>query len=71
MGLENCKFSLKMPQGMQYTLLEGQWLTFIKAFGRWVEESVLKRLLKASVFRVIADECTDITAMGELSVFCH
>ena len=20
-GLENCKFSLKMPQGMQYTLL--------------------------------------------------
>ena len=29
-----------------------------------------KRLQKASVFSVMADECTDITAVEELSVFC-
>ena len=31
----------------------------------------LKRPLKASVFSVIAVECTDSTAMDKLSVFCH
>ena len=49
----------------------GAVVDFIKAFGIWVEESILKRLLKASVYRVTADECTDITAMEELSVFCR
>ena len=43
---------------------------FIKALGTWVEESILKRLQKASVFSVVADECSDITAVEELSVFC-
>ena len=34
-GLENCKFSLKMPQGMQYTLRGrgGGGFDFIKALG--------------------------------------
>ena len=31
----------------------------------------MKRLQKASVFSVLADECTDITAGEELSVFCR
>ena len=31
----------------------------------------LKRLQKASVFCVMADESTDITAVEELSVFCR
>ena len=44
---------------------------FIEALGTWVEESGLKRLQKASVFRVMADECTDITTVEELSVFCR
>ena len=39
-------------------------VVFIEALGTWVEESVLKRLQKASVFRVMADECTDIMAVG-------
>ena len=38
-------------------------VVFIEALGTWVEESVLKRLQKASVFRVMADECTDIMAV--------
>ena len=69
MGLENCKFPLKMPQGMPDTLLEGQWLT-IEALGTLVEQS-LKRIQMASVFSVMADECTDITVVKELSVFCR
>ena len=44
---------------------------FIEALGTWVKESILKWLQKASVFSVMADECTDITAEEELSVFCH
>ena len=49
----------------------GAVVYFSKALGTWVEESILKKLQKASVFRVMADECTDITAVEELSVFCH
>ena len=44
---------------------------FIEALGTWIEKSILKRLQKASVFRAMADECTDIMAMEVLSVFCH
>ena len=44
---------------------------FMEAFGTWVEESILERLQKASVFSVLADECTDITTVEELSVLCH
>ena len=29
-----------------------------------------KKASKGSVFSIITDECTDITAMEELSVFC-
>ena len=38
-------------------------VVFIEALGTWVEESVLKRLQKATVFRVMADECTDIMSV--------
>ena len=39
---------------------------FIDALGTWIEESILKRLH----FSVMADECTDITAVEEFSDFC-
>ena len=41
---------------------------FIEALGTWVEESILKRLQKKSVFSVMVDDCTDITVVEELSV---
>ena len=50
---------------------QGAVVDLIEALGTWVEESILKRLQKAFVFSVMADECTDITAVEELPVFCH
>ena len=44
---------------------------FIGALGTWVDESILKRLQVTSVFSVMADECTDIMTVEELSVFCR
>ena len=38
----------------------------IEALGTWVKESILKRLQ----FSVMADECTDITSVEDMSVFC-
>lgn len=49
----------------------GAVVEFIEALGTWSEERVLKRLQKASVFSIMADECTDITTVEELSVFCR
>ena len=48
----------------------GAVVDFIEALGTWVEESILKRLQEASCFSVMADECTDITTVEELSLFC-
>ena len=44
---------------------------FMDVLGIWVEESLLKRLHQASCFSTMADECTDISTIEELSVYCH
>ena len=44
---------------------------FVEALGTWVEESILKRLQKASHYSIMADECTDIATLEEMSVFCR
>ena len=43
---------------------------FIESLGTWVKESILKRLQKAAMYSLMADECTDIANVEELSVFC-
>ena len=50
---------------------QGAVVDFIEALGKWVEESVLNRLQKASYYSIMADKCTDITTVEELSIFCH
>ena len=49
----------------------GAVVDFIEAIGTWVGESILKRLQKAQFFSIMADECTDISTIEELSVFCR
>ena len=44
---------------------------FIEAIGTWVDKFQLKLLHKAPFFSLMADECTDITTIEELSVFCR
>ena len=46
-------------------------LDFIEAMGIWVEESILKRLQKAAVYSLMANECTDVSTIEEMSVFCR
>ena len=41
---------------------------FVNALGTWVEESLLKRFHKAPFFSIMADECTDVTAIEELTI---
>ena len=42
---------------------------FVEAIGVWAEESLLKCLRQASNFSIMADECTDVTTIEELSIF--
>ena len=44
---------------------------FVNALRTWVEESLLKRLHKALFFSIMADECTDVTAIEELTICCR
>ena len=44
---------------------------FVEVLGTWVEESLLKRLKKASYYSIMADERTDVTTVEELLVFCR
>ena len=48
----------------------GAVVGFIEALGTSVKECILKWPQNASNFSVMADECTDIMAVEELSVFC-
>ena len=43
---------------------------FVNALGTWMEESVLKRIHKAPFFNIMADECTDVTTIEELTICC-
>ena len=42
----------------------------VNALGTWVEESLLKQLHKAPFFSTMADECTDVTPIEELTIRC-
>ena len=42
---------------------------FVEAVGLWAEESLLKRLHQASNFSIMADNCTDVITIEELSIF--
>ena len=44
---------------------------FIEANGTWVEEFQLKLLHMAPFFSLMANKCTGITTIEELSVFCR
>lgn len=44
---------------------------FVEALGMWVEDALLKRLKKASYYSIMADECTNVTTVEELSIFCR
>ena len=44
---------------------------FIEALGTWVEESLFKHLHQAPFYSIMADECTDVSTVEELSLFCR
>ena len=44
---------------------------FVNALGIWVEEPLLKQLHKAPYFSIMADECTDVTTIEELTICCR
>ena len=44
---------------------------FIEALGTWVEECLLKHLHQAPFYSIMADECTDVSTVEELSLFCQ
>ena len=44
---------------------------FIEAISTWVEESLLSRLQQAPYYALMADECTDVATLEEMSIFCR
>ena len=42
---------------------------FVEAIGQWVQEVLLARIHHTSVFSLMADECTDISTVEELSIY--
>ena len=44
---------------------------FLKALGTWVEESLLKCLHQAPLYSIMADECTNVSTIAQLSIFCQ
>ena len=44
---------------------------FANVLGTWVEESLVKWLHKAHFFSIMADKCTDVTTIEELTICCR
>ena len=44
---------------------------FLDAIGIWVEKTLLKRLRQAPYYSIMADECTDVFIIEELSIYCR
>ena len=69
-GGEDLKqFVDKAGKNAHYTSKDAE-VDFVEALGTWVDESLLARLQNARYFSLLADECTDITTIEELSVVC-
>ena len=61
--------SLTELEEMQPTPKKMAVVEFVNALGTWVEEeSLLKRLHKEPFFSIMADECTDVTTIEELTI---
>ena len=70
-GSEDLKqFADRAGRNATYTSTDAVF-DFIEAIGTWVDEFQLKLLHKAPFFSLMADECTDITTIEELPVFCR
>ena len=67
-GSESLEYFIeKAAKNATYTSLVAV-VEFVEAIGIWVEEVVLERLRKPSFYRIMADECTNITTVEELSI---
>ena len=46
-------------------------IDFVKVIGEWTDRLLQKKLLDAPYFSLTIDECTNITAVQELSIYCR
>ena len=46
-------------------------IDFIQALATWTEELLLRKLQNVPFYSIMADECTDVSVIEELSIFCH
>ena len=67
----NDAYTLHVPVVEFIEPLGTRVVKFTEALGTWVGESLLKQFCQASCFSIMADECTDIATMEEMSVFCR
>ena len=67
-GGENLKYFLeKAGKNTTYTSKDAV-IDLVETIGQWIEENLLKRLHQAEYFNLLADKCTDISTIEELSV---
>ena len=70
-GGETLQTFLDRPGGNATYTSKMALVEFVNALGTWVEESLLKRLHKAPFFSIMANECTDVTTIEELTICCR
>ena len=64
------RFTEKAGKNAHYTSKDAV-VGFVEALGLWVDKVLLDRLHKAQYFSLLADECTDISTLEELSIVCR
>ena len=64
------RFTERAGKNAHYTSKDAL-VGFVEALGFWVDKVLLDRLHKAQYFSLLADECTDISTLKELSIICR
>ena len=69
-GQDLVEFVTRAGRNATYTSTDAV-TDFVEAIGIWVDEFQTKRLLNARFYSLMADECTDVATIEELSIFCR
>ena len=70
-GAQDLKHFTEDAAGNATYLSKFTVVELVQALGKWVDESLMGRLRKCNFYSIMADECTDVSTLEELSINCR
>ena len=69
-GAQDLKHFTENAAGNATYLSKFTVVEFVQELGKWVDESLIGRIRQCNLYSITADECTDVSTLEELSIYC-